>query len=130
MRPRESSARDSALTAPISAVRPAWLSPTMHLGNSVTAWADVFLAKPRSFRRAAAAAAWAVTQVSRPRRSVRSARWSCSASLAYAVWIQVVKSVHGSYPYPVLNQLPHPHGFFALATTGFALFGATFMVRS
>jgi hypothetical protein len=50
--------------------------------------------------------------------------------VTYTVWIQVVKRVYGSYPYPVLNKLPHPHGFVAFAAVGFALFGAAFAVRA
>jgi hypothetical protein len=49
-----------------------------------------------------------------------------SAAAAYAVWIQVVKAVHGAYPYPVLNQLPHPHGFFGLLAAALTVFGAAF----
>ena len=79
----------------------------MHLGNSASAWADVLLCAPRSF-------------------SDRAARLSLGAALAYAVWIQVVKAVSGAYPYPVLNQLPHPHGFFGLLAAAMVVFGAAF----
>ena len=89
-------------------VRPVWLSPTMHLGNSASAWADVLLCAPRSF-------------------SGRAARWSLSAAMVYAVWLQVVKAVSGAYPYPVLNLLPHPHGFFGLMAAAMLVFGAAFV---
>ena len=80
----------------------------MHLGNSASAWADVMLCAPRSF-------------------SSRAARWSLSAAMAYAVWLQVVKAVSGAYPYPVLNLLPHPHGFFGLMAAAMLVFGAAFV---
>ena len=79
----------------------------MHLGNSASAWADVLLCAPRSF-------------------SDRAARLSLSAAFSYAVWLQVVKAVSGTYPYPVLNQLPHPHGFFGLLAAALTVFGAAF----
>jgi hypothetical protein len=44
------------------------------------------------------------------------------------VWIQVVKHVVGSYPYPVLNKLPHPHGYLGFSAAGMSLFTAAFLV--
>ena len=91
-----------------SALRPEWLSPVMHVGNSLAAWGDALLVRERTFSARAGVGAVAVTS-------------------GYAVWIQVVRQVTGQYPYPVLNLLPHPQGYVALSCVGHALAGAVFM---
>jgi hypothetical protein len=71
----------------------------MHVWNSIAAWVDALLCKQRTF-------------------SSRAARLSLAFSAAYTLWIQLVRQVVGQYPYPVLNKLPHPHGFVALSVIG------------
>lgn len=56
--------------------RPEWLSPAMHLVNFVAALLDAAMCKPRTFSR-------------------RAAYGSVLLTSCYAVWIQVVRSVHG-----------------------------------
>lgn len=91
------------------ALRPAWLSPVMHGWNSLAAWGDALLCRQRTF-------------------SGRAGRLALGLVVAYTLWIQVVFHMHGQYPYPVLNQLPHPHGFLLLSFIGYAIALSVFLL--
>ena len=81
----------------------------MHGWNSLAAWGDAALCRQRTF-------------------STRAGRLALGLVVAYTVWIQVVFHVHGQYPYPVLNQLPHPHGFLLLSCIGSAIALCVFLL--
>lgn len=89
--------------------RPAWLGWAVHTGNAVTAWADLLLAHPRSF-------------------SPRAAKGAVGVAAAYSAWLLIVKLVAGRYPYPVLEALPHPHGYIVLTATAVSVLGGLFAV--
>lgn len=88
--------------------RPAWLSPAVHVGNSVPALVDVLLCSPRSFSR-------------------QSQTLSYTVSLAYMAWLLLVRHQFGEFPYPFLNKLPQPWTFLATASTGLLFFRAFFV---
>ena len=69
--------------------RPPWLGFSVHVFNTIVAWADIFCAYPRSF-------------------STRSGRLSVGITAFYTVWILVCSHYNGAFPYPILNQLPYP----------------------
>jgi hypothetical protein len=79
----------------------------MHFWNTVAAWSDTLACRDRTF-------------------SNRAARVSLGLTCAYTAWIQIVRAVFGQYPYPVLNKLPHPHGFLLLSCIGYAIASAVF----
>jgi hypothetical protein len=62
---------------------------SVHLFNSVTAWLDLLLAKPRSF-------------------SPRARRMSTAFTLIYTQWILVCRTANGVWPYPFLNHAAQP----------------------
>lgn len=69
--------------------RPPWLGFSVHVFNTIVAWADIFCAYPRSF-------------------STRSGRLSVGIIAFYTVWILICSHYNGAFPYPILNQLPYP----------------------
>ena len=69
--------------------RPPWLGFSVHVFNTITAWADICCAHPRSF-------------------SKRSSRLSVGIVAFYTVWILVCSHFNGAFPYPILNELPWP----------------------
>ena len=69
--------------------RPLWLGFSVHVFNSITAWADICCAHPRSF-------------------SKRSSRLSVGIIAFYTVWILICSHFNGAFPYPILNELPWP----------------------
>lgn len=80
----------------------------MHILNSVIAWMDLFLlSDSRSF-------------------SLRSGICCLVAALIYTAWIFVVYSVHGFWPYPFLNKLPHPAGILGTAFISLCVFAIVF----
>lgn len=92
---------------PVGWIRPDALScataagHSVHLFNSVTAWLDLLLAKPRSF-------------------SPRARRMSTAFTLIYTQWILVCRTANGVWPYPFLNhaaqpQVPRRHSSAAFA---------------
>ena len=97
-----------------SEVRPKWLSPSMHIFNSVVAWIDLILL------------------VSSGRRtfSRRSGIWCLMTALAYTGWIYIVFLNLGSWPYPFLNKLPHPEGILGTAFICLCVFGILFSLGS
>ncbi|KDD74190.1 hypothetical protein H632_c1501p1 [Helicosporidium sp. ATCC 50920] len=64
--------------------RPAWLDVSIHLLTALAAWADLLLARRRSFQGSSRTAALGVGG-------------------AYVVWMAVLYAVTGRFPYPVLN---------------------------
>lgn len=91
------------------AARPAWLGAAVHSLNAVVAWTDLLLAHPRSF-------------------SPRAARASVALALGYCHWLLLVRGVTGRFPYPILNKMPMPWGFFFLIGTGIVLFWVLFQI--
>ena len=69
--------------------RPPWLGFSVHVFNTITAWADICCAHPRSF-------------------STRSSRLSVGIVAFYTVWILICSHFNGAFPYPILNELPWP----------------------
>lgn len=69
--------------------RPPWLGFSVHVFNTITAWADICCAHPRSF-------------------SKRSSRLSVGIVAFYTVWILICSHFNGAFPYPILNELPWP----------------------
>lgn len=69
--------------------RPAWLGFSVHVFNSLVAWADILCAHPRSF-------------------SKTSGRLSVGIVAFYTCWILICSHFNGAFPYPILNQLPWP----------------------
>lgn len=69
--------------------RPPWLGFSVHVFNTIVAWADICCAHPRSF-------------------SKRSGRLSVGIIAFYTVWILICSHFNGAFPYPILNQLPWP----------------------
>lgn len=69
--------------------RPPWLGFSVHVFNSLTAWADICCAHPRSFSR-------------------RAGRLSVGIIAFYTVWILICSHCNGAFPYPILNELPWP----------------------
>lgn len=69
--------------------RPPWLGFAVHVFNTITAWADICCAHPRSF-------------------SKRSSRLSVGIVAFYTVWILICSHFNGAFPYPILNELPWP----------------------
>jgi len=69
--------------------RPPWLGFSVHVFNTIVAWADIFCAHPRSF-------------------SERSGRLSVGIIAFYTVWILICSHFNGAFPYPILNKLPWP----------------------
>lgn len=88
--------------------RPPWLGFSVHVFNTIVAWADIFCAYPRSF-------------------STRSGRLSVGIIAFYTVWILICSHYNGAFPYPILNQLPYPAGFIGMATTSIILFYLMFL---
>lgn len=79
-----------------------WVDNVVHFGNCVVAWVDMLTGRPRSF-------------------SPRAQNWTIIFALSYAVWILIVKSAGGRYPYPFLETLPFPGGFLMVAIFGASL---------
>lgn len=69
--------------------RPPWLGFSVHVFNTITAWADICCAHPRSFSR-------------------RSSRLSVGIVTFYTLWILICSHCNGAFPYPILNELPWP----------------------
>ena len=69
--------------------RPPWLGFSVHVFNTIVAWADIFCAYPRSF-------------------SKKSGRLSVGIIAFYTVWILICSHFNGAFPYPILNKLPWP----------------------
>lgn len=69
--------------------RPAWLGFSVHVFNSLVAWADILCAHPRSF-------------------SKSSGRLSVGIVAFYTIWILICSHFNGAFPYPILNELPWP----------------------
>lgn len=69
--------------------RPPWLGFSVHVFNTMTAWADICCAHPRSFSR-------------------RAGRLSVAIIAFYTVWILICSHCNGAFPYPILNELPWP----------------------
>ena len=69
--------------------RPPWLGFSVHVFNSIVAWADICCAHPRSF-------------------SKRSGRLSVGIIAFYTMWILICSHFNGAFPYPILNKLPWP----------------------
>ncbi|KAL0047508.1 hypothetical protein WJX82_005138 [Trebouxia sp. C0006] len=88
--------------------RPPWLGFSVHVFNTIVAWADIFCAHPRSF-------------------SKRSGRLSVGIIAFYTVWILICSHFNGAFPYPILNKLPWPAGFIGMATTSIVLFYLMFL---
>jgi len=91
------------------AARPSWLGFAVHSLNACVAWTDLLLAHPRSF-------------------SPRAAKCSVTLALCYCHWLLLVRGVTGKFPYPILNKLPMPGGFFFLIGTGIVLFWVLFQI--
>lgn len=87
------------------ATRPPWLDFAVHGANSLAAWGDLLIAPDRSFSRA-------------------SARLTALFTFLYAVWIIIVRSQFGRYPYPVLNAMPIVIGFPGFFGAGALVMGA------
>lgn len=82
--------------------RPAWLGFSVHVFNSLVAWADILCAHPRSF-------------------SQTAGRLSVGIVAFYTVWILTCSHFNGAFPYPILNQLPWPWvTLFAILTCAIA----------
>lgn len=88
--------------------RPPWLNVTVHLFNTLVAWADMVTAH-RSFSRS-------------------SERLSSVLVFMYICYIQLCKQMNGHYPYPFLRNLRQPHGFIGTVVTGLLLFAGAFRV--
>lgn len=76
--------------------KPWWLGETVHALNSVIAWIDLFLVEERTFHG-------------------HSRALIVFFIVTYCSWALVVKRVHGTFPYPLMNMLPFPWGFVGLA---------------
>lgn len=87
--------------------RPPWLGFTVHVLNTLFAWGDLLLAAPRSFSR-------------------RASRLCTAITIAYCMWILLIRSITGAFPYPFLNKLPFPSGFIAMTIGGIVVFRAAF----
>lgn len=86
---------------------PPWLSPTVHVLNSLVAWADVLVAGRRSF-------------------SPASEMLCCGLVVGYCFLIQACKRVNGYYPYPFMNKAKNPNLAAVLAVVvGMVIFSAT-----
>ncbi|CAG9462348.1 unnamed protein product [Pedinophyceae sp. YPF-701] len=79
--------------------RPPWLNWAVHVLNSIYAAADVLLSEPRTF-------------------SLTAAGYVAAFCVAYPIWLLVIKQVMSSFPYPILEKLPFPHGFIFLSLAG------------
>lgn len=88
------------------ATRPPWLDFAVHGANSLAAWGDLLVAPDRSFSRA-------------------SARLAALLTLAYALWLVLVRERFGRYPYPVLNAMPAYLGFPGFFGAGAAVMAST-----
>ncbi len=62
---------------------------SVHLVNSIVAWLDIILARPRSFSR-------------------RSQLLSIGLVMFYLHWILLCSHINGGFPYPFLNKLLQP----------------------
>ena len=62
---------------------------SVHLLNSIVAWLDIILSRPRSFSR-------------------RSQWLSIGLVVFYLHWILLCSHINGGFPYPFLNKLPQP----------------------
>lgn len=69
--------------------RPPWLGFSVHVFNSMVAWADILCSHPRSF-------------------SNTSGRLSVGIVTFYTCWILLCSHFNGAFPYPILNELPWP----------------------
>lgn len=76
--------------------KPWWLGETVHMLNSIIAWIDLFLVEERTFHG-------------------HSRALIVFFIVTYCSWALVVKRVHGTFPYPLMNILPFPWGFVGLA---------------
>ncbi|KAK9839410.1 hypothetical protein WJX81_000507 [Elliptochloris bilobata] len=88
--------------------RPFWLGASVHIFNAVTAWLDLLLGAPRSF-------------------SARARQMSTAFTLVYTQWILVCRVANNEFPYPFMNKLPFPQGFFFVSTSATLLLYGFFM---
>ena len=87
--------------------RPPWLGFSVHILNTIFAWGDLLLAAPRSFS--------------------RRSSWLCTAiTISYCLWLLLIRSVTGGFPYPFLNKLPFPSGFVGIMVGGIVIFRVAF----
>ncbi|KAI3437660.1 hypothetical protein D9Q98_000110 [Chlorella vulgaris] len=89
--------------------RPPWLSFSVHVANSLTAWLDMLIVEERSF-------------------SGSSRHLALLIALLYCCWLLVVRHHFGKFPYPILNKLPFPGGFLAFVALGFGVVLTTFQL--
>ena len=89
--------------------RPPWLGVSVHLLNAVVAWTDLLVSDSRSF-------------------SARARTMSVVFVLGYSYWLFLLRYVSGSFPYPFMNALPFPSGYFFVVTAGLLLFLTLFYV--
>ena len=98
--------------------RPNWLSPSMHILNSIIAWADLGLI-------------FVVGGYQQGRTFSSLSFFTClSLALLYTWWSFIVKAVHGVWPYPFLNKLPHPQGIIGTAFVAVLVFASSFSLGS
>lgn len=83
--------------------RPPWLGVSVHLINSLVAWGDLLISHPRSF-------------------SPRARTMSLVFVFGYSHWLLLLRFVTGKFPYPFMNKLPFPAGYFVVVGSGMALF--------
>lgn len=87
--------------------RPPWLGFAVHVMNTLFAWGDLLLAEPRTF-------------------SKRASRLCTTITVAYCLWILLIRHITGVFPYPFLNKIPFPTGFVAMMVGGVVIFRCAF----
>eukprot|EP00798_Chlamydomonas_sp_ICE-L_P032413 gene32413-31031_t len=91
------------------APRPLWLNSSVHIFNSICVWVDLLLSQPRTFNPA-------------------SRNMTALLAASYFGWILVCREVHGKFPYPFLNHLPHPSGVIGVATASVIVLVSVFQL--
>jgi hypothetical protein len=87
--------------------KPWWLGGTVHVLNSVIAWIDLFLVEERTFHG-------------------QSRHLVALIAMGYCCWALLVKRMHGSFPYPILDLLPFPWGFAGIFVVAFLVMSGLF----
>ncbi|KAK9815412.1 hypothetical protein WJX72_003239 [[Myrmecia] bisecta] len=83
--------------------RPPWLGFSVHVFNSLIAWADLLISHPRSF-------------------SPRAEKISMLLTSLYTSWILLCSHFNGVFPYPFLNKMAWPQGFIGIVVASHVVF--------
>ena len=87
--------------------KPWWLGETVHLLNTIIAWIDLFLVEDRTF-------------------DGQSRHLLLFIAISYCTWSVILRYVHDSFPYPILNKLAYPWGFLGFTVVGTTILLLTF----